>query len=57
MIKLKDIMPPGYVKVDKPEKSQFDRNAYYEKYITNIVPSNLTVKRVDDKIIIKVVDK
>jgi len=57
MIKLKDIMPPGYVKVDKPEKPQFDRNAYYEEYITNVVPTNFTVKRVDNKIIIRVANK
>ncbi len=57
MIKLKDIMPPGYVKVDKPEKPQFDRNAYYEEYITNVIPTNFTVKRVDNKIIIRVANK
>ncbi len=54
MIKLKDIMPPGYVKAKVPEKPKFDRNAYYEEYLTNIVPSNFIVKRVNDKIIIQV---
>ena len=54
MIKLKDIMPPGYIKAEIPKKPKFDRNAYYEEYLTNIVPSNFVVKRVNDKIIIQV---
>lgn len=54
MIKLKDIMPAGYVKAKITEKPEFDRNAYYEEYLTNIVPSNFIIKRVDDKIIVQV---
>jgi hypothetical protein len=56
VIKLKDIMPPGYVKAEVPKKLDFDRNAFYEQYVTNVLPSNFTIKRVDDKIIIQVKD-
>lgn len=49
-------MPPGYVKAEVPEDPDFDRNAFYEQYVTNVLPSNFTVKRVDDKIIIQVKD-
>jgi len=47
-------MPTGYVKADVPKKPEFDRNAYYEEYITNLIPPNFTVKRVEDKIVIQV---
>lgn len=54
MIKLKDVMPFGYAKVDTTKKPDFDRNAFYEEYITNLVPSNFIIKRVKDKIIVQV---
>lgn len=47
-------MPAGYVKAKITEKPEFDRNAYYEEYLTNIVPSNFIIKRVDNKIIVQV---
>jgi len=49
-------MPPGYVRAVVPEKTDFDRNAFYEQYVTNVLPSNFTIKRVGDKIIIQVKD-
>ncbi len=47
-------MPSGYVKAKVTEKPKFDRNAYYEEYLTNLIPPNFTVKRVEDKIVIQV---
>ena len=54
MIKLMDIIPSGYTKVKQADKPKFNRNEYYEEYITNIVPSNFIVKRVGNNIIIKI---
>lgn len=47
-------MPSGYVKADTTKRPDFDRNAFYEEYITNLMPSNFVVKRVEDKIIVQV---
>ena len=47
-------MPYGYVKADTTKRPDFDRNAFYEEYIINLMPSNFTIKRVKDKIIIQV---
>lgn len=47
-------MPLGYVKADIVKKPDFNRNAFYEQYITNLMPSNFTVKRVHDEIIVQV---
>ena len=54
MIKLIDIIPSGYTKVKQPDKAMFNRNEYYEEYITNIVPSNFIVKRVGNNIVIQI---
>tara|TARA_R100001163_G_C4885193_1_gene80701 strand:+ start:26 stop:193 length:168 start_codon:yes stop_codon:yes gene_type:complete len=49
-----DIIPSGYTKVKQPDKPKFNRNEYYEEYITNIVPSNFIVKRVGNNIVIQI---
>lgn len=51
MIRLKTIL---LEEKKKSEKSDFDRNEFYIKYLENLLPENFQVNLQDDELVIKI---